>query len=84
MINQQQKAIWGREYQTDLRDVPYSGMVAAMGGFGEVVDDPDDIIPALKRSFDAKVPALIEAVSANIISPITKGLTDMRERSAAE
>ena len=84
MINQQQKAIWGREYQTNLRDVPYSGMVAAMGGYGEVVENPDDIIPALKRSFDAKVPALIEAVSKNIISPITKGLTDMRERSAAE
>ena len=84
MINQQQKAIWGREYQTNLRDVPYSRMVEAMGGYGEVVENPDDIIPALQRSFDAKVPALIEAVSANIISPITKGLTDMRERSAAE
>jgi thiamine pyrophosphate-dependent acetolactate synthase large subunit-like protein len=46
-------------------------MVAAMGGYGEVVENPDDITPALKRSFDAKVPALIEAVSANIISPIT-------------
>ena len=52
--------------------------------YGEVVENPDDIVPALKRSFDAKVPALIEAVSKNIISPITKGLTDMRERSAAE
>jgi acetolactate synthase-1/2/3 large subunit len=84
MINQQQKAIWGREYKTNLRDVPYSRMVAAIGGYGELVENPDDIIPALKRSFDANVPALIDVVSKNVISPITQGLTDMRERSAAE
>jgi acetolactate synthase-1/2/3 large subunit len=84
MINQQQKAIWGRDYQTNLRDVPYSKMVEAMGGYGELVENPDDIIPALKRSFETNVAALIDVVSKNVSSPITQGLTDMRERSAAE
>jgi acetolactate synthase-1/2/3 large subunit len=84
MINQQQKAIWNRAFKTELRDVPYYKMVEAMGGYGELVENPEDLIPALKRSFESKVPSLIDAVTKNIISPITQGLTDMRERSAAE
>ena len=84
MINQQQKAIWKREYKTELRDVPYHKVVEGMGGYGQLVENPDDLKPALKRAFDSKVPSLIEVVSKNIISPITQGLTDMRERSSVE
>jgi acetolactate synthase-1/2/3 large subunit len=84
MINQQQKAIWNRAFKTELRDVPYYKMVEAMGACGELVENPEDLIPALKRSFESKVPSLIDAATKNIISPITQGLTDMRERSAAE
>ncbi|MBF0530811.1 MAG: thiamine pyrophosphate-binding protein [Deltaproteobacteria bacterium] len=84
MINQQQKAIWNREFKTELRDVPYSRIVQGMGGYGEFVENPEDIQPALKRAFDSQVPSLIDVASRNIISPITQGLTDMRERSSAE
>lgn len=84
MINQQQKAIWKREYKTDLRDVPYHKMVEGMGGYGELVEDPADIIPAIKRAFKSNVPSLIDVVTKNVVSPITQGLADMRERSSAE
>lgn len=84
MINQQQKAIWKRDYKTELRDVPYYKIVEAMGGYGELVENPDDLIPAIRRTFESKVPSLIDVVSKNIISPITQGLTDMREKSSVE
>ena len=84
MIGQQQEAIWKRRHKTNLRDVPYHKIVEGMGGHGRLVIDPDDIGPAVRNSFDLEVPALIEVVTQDIMSPITKGLTDMRERSSVE
>ena len=46
-----------------LRDIPYYKMVEAMGGYGELVENPDDIVHALKRSFDSGLPSLMDVVS---------------------
>ena len=84
MINQQQKIIWKREFRTELRDVPYHKMVEGMGGYGQLVEKPDELQPALQRAFDSKKASLVEVFSKNVISPITQGLADIRERSSAE
>ena len=45
---------------SDLGRRPYAEVVRAMGGHGEVVDDPSDIIPALQRAEASGLPALVD------------------------
>lgn len=43
----------------DLGDTPYDKMVEALGGYGERVEKPSEIGPALRRAFDSGVAACI-------------------------
>ncbi|HEX6299203.1 MAG TPA: thiamine pyrophosphate-binding protein [Acidimicrobiia bacterium] len=44
---------------TDLGVRPYHEMVKGLGGYGEFVDDPNEIRPALERAKESGLPALI-------------------------
>ncbi len=44
---------------TDLGVRPYHEMVRGLGGYGEFVDDPDEIRPALERAKESGLPALV-------------------------
>lgn len=44
---------------TELRFTRYDKMVEALGGYGELVERPEDIRPALKRAFASGLPACI-------------------------
>ena len=44
---------------TDLGVRPYHEMVKGLGGYGEFVEDPNEIRPALERARDSGLPALI-------------------------
>ncbi len=44
---------------TDLGVRPYHKMVEGLGGYGEFVDDPGEIRPALERARESGLPALI-------------------------
>ncbi len=44
---------------TDLGVRPYHKMVEGLGGYGESVDDPDEIRPALERAKASGLPALV-------------------------
>jgi acetolactate synthase-1/2/3 large subunit len=44
---------------TDLGVRPYHLMVQGLGGYGEFVDEPSEIIPALERARDSGLPALV-------------------------
>jgi acetolactate synthase-1/2/3 large subunit len=44
------------------QDTDYAGMVVALGGHGERVTRPQDIVPALERAADSGVPALVDVV----------------------
>ena len=37
----------------------FDNVAEALGGYGELVEDPNDIRPALERAFDAGVPAIV-------------------------
>ena len=43
----------------DLGIRPYHAMVEGLGGYGEFVDDPKELRPALERAQDSGVPALV-------------------------
>jgi acetolactate synthase-1/2/3 large subunit len=44
---------------TDLGIRPYHEMVRGLGGYGEFVDDPNEIRPALERARQSELPSLI-------------------------
>ncbi|MCL4264631.1 MAG: hypothetical protein KJ069_15515 [Anaerolineae bacterium] len=49
-----------RAIATKLAPTRYDKIVAAMGGYGEHVDNPADISPALSRAFASGLPACID------------------------
>jgi acetolactate synthase I/II/III large subunit len=48
-----------RMVAADLGIRPYEAMVAGLGGYGEFVDEPSEIRPALERAAGSGVPALV-------------------------
>jgi acetolactate synthase-1/2/3 large subunit len=84
MIRNQQKAIWGRTCATDLRDVPFHKIAEATGGYGELVENAEDLNPALQRAFDSGLPAVLNVKTQDVKSHLTVGLVDRREKSSIE
>jgi acetolactate synthase-1/2/3 large subunit len=48
-----------RAIATSLAPIQYNKIVEALGGYGENITDPDEIIPALNRAFGSGLPACI-------------------------
>jgi acetolactate synthase-1/2/3 large subunit len=84
MIRHQQKTIWDRTCATDLRDVPFHKLAEAMGGYGELVENVEDLKPALQRAFESGLPALLNVRTEDVMSHLTVGLVDRREKSSIE
>ena len=57
-----QQAMYGHTAAADLADTPYDRMVEGLGGYGERVEKPTEIRPALERAFDAGVAACINVM----------------------
>jgi acetolactate synthase-1/2/3 large subunit len=54
----------GTSIAADLRPgVRYDQVVTALGGHGELVDDPDEVGPAFERALKAGVPAVINVIT---------------------
>jgi acetolactate synthase I/II/III large subunit len=51
-----------RAYATGLALTRYDKVVEALGGYGEFVENPDDIIPALERAFASGKSACVNVV----------------------
>jgi acetolactate synthase-1/2/3 large subunit len=58
------KAIYGYDVAADLRPgIRYEQMMEAFGGRGEMVTEPDEVGPALKRAFDSGEPYLVNVLT---------------------
>ncbi|MGD0701759.1 MAG: acetolactate synthase, partial [Trebonia sp.] len=58
------RAVYGYDVAADLRPgTRYDEVVQALGGAGELVTEPGQIAPALRRAFDANVPYLINVIT---------------------
>jgi acetolactate synthase-1/2/3 large subunit len=53
----------GRVAGTELLPSRYDRMVEALGGHGELVDQPEDIRPALDRAFASGLPACVNVMT---------------------
>jgi acetolactate synthase I/II/III large subunit len=62
-IKHPQKAIVGHSTAADLAPgIRYDRMVEALGGYGELVERPQDIRPALERAFASGLPACVNVL----------------------
>ena len=84
MIQEQQKAMYGRINATTLRDVDYHKIFEATGAHSQLVTDAEAYVPALNEAMATSDPAFIEIKSLPTPSPITQGLIDMRVRTSIE
>jgi acetolactate synthase-1/2/3 large subunit len=66
-------ARWNAEYQIQLRDygrerlvgcelapTRYDQVARAFGGYGEHVDSPDEVLPAVRRAIASGLPAVVD------------------------
>lgn len=62
-IKHPQKAIVGHSTAADLAPgIRYDKMVEALGGYGELVERPQDVRPALERAFASGLPACVNVL----------------------
>ena len=58
------RMIYGYDVAAELRPgVRYDLVMRDLGGDGELVEDPDDLGPALKRAFDSGVPYVVNVLT---------------------
>jgi acetolactate synthase I/II/III large subunit len=56
--------IYGYSVAAELRPATrYDLMVEALGGHGELVQQPKELRPALQRAFEARLPALVNVLT---------------------
>jgi acetolactate synthase-1/2/3 large subunit len=68
-IKHPQKAMLGHSTAADLAPgIRYDRMVEALGGYGELVERPEDIRPAIERAFASGLPACVNVlIDPNVV-----------------
>jgi acetolactate synthase-1/2/3 large subunit len=76
MIQAQQTATLGPEGApfTELGRVDHAGLAESLGCYGERVETPEQIGPALRRAFAAGRPAVLDVQIASFTSPLIRWL----------
>ena len=85
-ISQQQERLFGhdRHVATDFRDIPFHTMFEGMGGYGELVENHDQLIPAVRRAMDSGRTACVNVRTRSAISPIVLATTSKRDKASIE
>jgi len=64
----------GRTVATELGLVHYEKAAEGLGAYGELVEKPADIVPALERAFRSGKPACLNVlIDPDVVSPATIG-----------
>ena len=64
-----QMGVFGKAVATDLLPSRYDQIVEALGGYGEMVEHPSQLEPAIERAFNSDLPSLVNIRIQNAISP---------------
>ena len=78
-----QVGIYGKAVVTDLAPSRYDLVAEGLGAYGELVEQPDEIGPALDRAIDAGRPALLNIMVRSQISPRAQVIVDSRKNKGA-
>jgi acetolactate synthase-1/2/3 large subunit len=72
MVMHLQQETGGKEIATQLGYRSYEKVVEALGGYGEAIERPEEIRPALERAFNSGLPACINAKCISIVRSARK------------
>jgi acetolactate synthase-1/2/3 large subunit len=78
-----QLGLYGRAVATDLLQTRYDQMVQGLGGYGEFVERPEDLRPAIERALASAKPALLNVAVERAISPRAEAAIGRRKAAAA-
>ena len=73
-----QLAYFGRDVGTALRYVRYDQVVAGIGGYAELVEQPDEVAPAVARAIDSGRPSLVNITVKSGASPLADAMIARR------
>ena len=77
-----QLGLYGRPVATDLLQTRYDQVVQGLGGYGEFVERPEDLKPALERALASDKPALLNVAVERAISPRAEAAIGRRKAAA--
>jgi len=61
----------GRTFGVDYNDVDFAALARVLGAFGERVEEPAALLPALKRALASGQPAVVDvAIDKNFLAPV--------------
>ena len=85
-ISQQQERLFsnGKHFATDFRDIPFHSMFEALGGYGELVSNREEIGPAVHRAIKSGKTSCINVKCKGVISPIVAATSDKRDKASIE
>jgi len=85
-ISQQQERLFANQqhFATDFRDIPFHSMFEGLGGYGELVEHRDDIVPAVQRAIASGKTACVNVKTVGHISPIVLATTSKRDKASIE
>ena len=69
---------------TDFRDIPFHTLFEGLGGYGELVEDPKEIAPAVRRAIASGRTACVNVRTRGVISPIVAAVTSKRDKASIE
>jgi len=78
-----QLGLYGRPVATELLQARYDQVVVGLGGYGQFVENPEDLEPALQRALAAGRPALLNVAVQRAISPRAEAAIGRRKAAAA-
>jgi acetolactate synthase-1/2/3 large subunit len=77
-----QLGLYGRSVATDLLQTRYDQVVQGLGGYGEFIERPEDLKPAIERALASSKPALINVAVERAISPRAEAAIGRRKAAA--
>lgn len=85
-ISQQQERLFSNQqhFATDFRDIPFHSMCEGLGGYGELVERREDIVPAIKRAMASGKVSCVNVKTVGHISPIVLATTSKRDKASIE
>ncbi|MCP4951876.1 MAG: thiamine pyrophosphate-binding protein [Proteobacteria bacterium] len=85
-ISQQQEHLFenGQHVATDFRDIPFHTLFEGLGGYGELVEQPEEVAPAVRRAIASGKTACINVRTRGVISPIVAAVTSRRDKASIE
>ena len=67
----QKELYGGRFFGVDYNDVDFAALARVLGAYGERVEQPADVLPAIKRALASGQPAVVDVViDKNFLAPV--------------